>query len=253
MSYRRTCAVAVLTLLAMAGGGVLAAPRNWATPPLPAPAPLPIGQHAMPAPTGGYPYLLHLPAAYNDDADARWPVIIFLHGSGERGTDINLVKVHGPPQRAEADPAFPFIVISPQLPASSERWGIAELDATLDAALAGLRADRHRLYLTGLSLGGMGSWDWAIARPGRFAAVAPVAARGDPAAVCAMRATPVWVFHGDSDPVVPRDGDITMVRALEACGAHPRLSIFPATGHNSWDPAYSDAALYLWFLSQRAP
>ncbi|MFA6220126.1 MAG: dienelactone hydrolase family protein [Erythrobacter sp.] len=210
------------------------------------------GQFGHPAPSGGYPYLLHIPAGYNADASAHWPVIVFLHGKGERGSDLNPVRVHGPPKLVGSDPAFPFILLSPQVPVSEEGWDPAKLDATLDAALEGLRADRRRIYLTGLSMGGIGTWAWAIARPHLFAAIAPVAARGDPSAVCATSAIPTWAFHGDNDPIVSTQGGIAMVEAQRACGGDPRLTIYPDTGHASWEAAYADAALYLWFLHQRS-
>jgi predicted peptidase len=177
--------------------------------------------------------------------------LVFLHGSGERGSDIEKVKVNGPPKLVGADPAFPFVVLSPQLPEGEEWWSPTELDATLDAALQGLRVDRDRIYLTGLSLGGIATWAWAAARPDRFAAIAPVAAFADTASACKLKAIPTWVFHGDSDPVVPVAGDFAMVQAVRACGGTPRLTIYPATGHDSWSAAYSDPALYLWFLRQR--
>jgi len=95
------------------------------------------------------------------------------------------------------------------------------------------------------------SWRWGAARPGRFAAIAPVAGRGDPATACAIEEMPVWAFHGDRDDTVPPEGSFAMVRAIHACGGTPRLTIYPNFGHNSWDPAYDDPALYLWLLQQR--
>lgn len=216
----------------------------------PAPSAIVEGQTAQAAPAGGYRSLLHVPQGYLASGDEQWPLIIFLHGSGERGDDIDKVKVHGPPHIAGDDPAFPFIVLSPQLP-EGEEWNPAMLDATLDAALARLRADRRRIYLTGLSLGGMGTWDWAAARSDRFAAIAPVAARADTHMACRLTTMPTWVFHGDSDSVVPVDGDIAMAQAITACGGHPRLTIYPATDHDSWSATYANPALYLWFLHQR--
>ena len=209
------------------------------------------GQRPQPAlATDGYPYQLFVPRTAVGSSGRTWPLMIFLHGSGERGDDINRVKVHGPPKIADRNSDFPFIVISPLLPAEQD-WDIAKLEAILDHAMSTLPVDRSRIYLTGLSRGGHASWRWAAANPGRFAAVAPVAGRGDPATACALKDKPVWAFHGDRDDVVIPEGSFAMVRAIRACGGNPRLTIYPDLGHNAWDPAYDDPALYLWFLSQR--
>lgn len=219
-----------------------------AAPPLPA-----AGQHPQPAlSAGGYPYQLFLPrAASTADKKARWPLMIFLHGSGERGDDIAKVKVHGPPKVADADPEFPFILISPLLAADAD-WNLAELDRIVDHALRTLPVDPDRIYLTGLSRGGRATWRWAAAEPGRFAAIAPVAGDGVTSTACAMKDLPVWAFHGDRDDVVIPEGSFAMSRAIRACGGRKsRLTIYPDLGHNSWDPAYADPALYLWLLAQR--
>ena len=209
------------------------------------------GQRPQPAVAAeGYRYQLFVPRSAAHSPDRTWPLMIFLHGSGERGADIDRVRVHGPPKIADRNPDFPFILISPLLPAEQD-WDIAKLDAILDEALATLPVDRSRVYLTGLSRGGHASWAWAAAEPGRFAAVAPVAGRGDPATACALKDKPVWAFHGDRDDVVIPEGSFAMVRAIRACGSSPRLTIYPDLGHNAWDPAYDDPALYLWLLSQR--
>jgi predicted peptidase len=210
-----------------------------------------------PVAEGGYPYLLFIPKSYNDSGKDRWPLVIFLHGSGERGTDINVVKKHGPPMLVEKNPAFPFIVISPQLPEQSatvgQLWPIPPLEAILDHALKTLRIDPSRVYLTGLSLGGMATWDWGTAHPDRFAALAPVAASGDPSKACNAKHVPVWAFHGDHDDAVDTRGDFEMVDALKKCGAAPRLTIYANTDHWSWVPAYNDPALWMWLLEQRKP
>lgn len=213
---------------------------------LPAP-----GQHPSAAiEPGGYPFQLFIPRRLQASTDQRWPLMIFLHGSGERGSDIARVKVHGPPKVADKDPDFPFILVSPLLPEEQD-WDIARLGAILDRVMATLPVDPSRVYLTGLSRGGHASWRWAAAEPSRFAAVAPVAGRGDPGVACALKSTPVWAFHGDRDDVVIPEGSFFMVRAIRACGGSARLTIYPDLGHNAWDPAYDDPALYLWLLSHR--
>lgn len=214
------------------------------------------GQHARPALTsGGYEYQLFVPpgvpAASLDADGARYPLLMFLHGSGERGSDVARVKLHGPPKLADRDPDFPFILISPLLPAE-EDWDIAKLDAILDHAMATLPVDPGRVYLTGLSRGGHATWRWAAKEPARFAAIAAVAGRGDPATACALKDLPVWALHGDRDDVVVPEGSFAMARAIRACGGRKsRLTIYPDLGHNAWDPAYADPALYLWLLSHR--
>ncbi|WP_347304551.1 hypothetical protein V5740_14225 (plasmid) [Croceibacterium sp. TMG7-5b_MA50] len=216
------------------------------------PAPLPAGQFPQPALVeGGYPYQLFIPRALDEAGDTRWPLLLFLHGSGERGVDIARVKTHGPPKIADRDHDFPFILISPLLPAE-EDWDIAKLDAILRHVTARLPVDPGRIYLTGLSRGGHATWRWGAAEPGRFAALVPVAGRGDPATACALVDVPVWALHGDRDDVVVPDGSFAMSRAIRACGGHrSRLTIYPDMGHNAWDPAYESPALYLWLLQQR--
>lgn len=196
---------------------------------------------------GGYRFQLFVPQGYQADRDKSWPLIIFLHGSGERGDDIGKVKVHGPPKVVESRPDFPFITVSPLLPAE-EDWDISKLDAILDHVTRTLRVDRTRIYLTGLSRGGHASWRWAAAEPGRFAAVAPVSGRGDPSTACKLKATPVWAFHGDRDDIVTPFGSFAIVEALRSCGGKPRLTIYPDTGHDAWTATYADPALYAWFL-----
>ncbi len=218
------------------------------------PVPLVAGQMPQPAlAEGGYPYQLFIPrgAAQDRDEEARWPLLIFLHGSGERGADIARVKAHGPPKIADRDPDFPFILVSPLLPAE-EDWDIAKLDAIADHVAARLPVDPDRIYLTGLSRGGHATWRWGALEPGRFAALAPVAGRGDPATACALVGTPIWALHGDRDDVVVPEGSFAMARAIRACGGlRSRLTIYPDLGHNAWDPAYDSPALYLWLLQQR--
>ena len=209
--------------------------------------------HAAVAP-GGYGFQLFLPrgaAARPVSARPRWPLMIFLHGSGEQGSDLDLVKVNGPPKLVDANPNFPFLLLSPQLPAGLEAWDVARLDALLDWALKSLPVDPDRVVLTGLSLGGYGTWQWATARPDRFAAIAPIAGVGDPKQACALKGLPTWAFHGDRDDVVPVEGSIAMVEAIRACGGQPRLTIYPDTGHCSWVAAYLDPALTLWLIEQR--
>jgi poly(3-hydroxybutyrate) depolymerase len=198
------------------------------------------GQHPhAPIASSGYAFQLHLPPGAAATKPARYPLMIFLHGSGERGTNLDQVKAHGPPKIAGRDPRFPFLLISPQLPADQD-WNLDKLSALLAWALKTLPADLDRVVLTGLSRGGHATWRWGAADPWRFAAIAPVAGRGVPATACALKDMPVWAFHGDRDDVVTPEGSFAMARAIRACGGQPRLTIYPDLGHNSWDPAYDD-------------
>ena len=244
--------------LAIALAALSAGACSHAQKPQSAPPPA-VGQHPQSAlEADGYPYQLFIPRAFPQtratskaDTKGGWPLLIFLHGSGERGDDIARVKVHGPPKQADADADFPFILISPLLPADQD-WDIAKLDRIVDHALATLPIDPERVYLTGLSRGGHATWRWAAAEPDRFAAIAPVAGRGVPDTACALKDIPVWAFHGDRDDVVIPEGSFAMARAIRACGGQrSRLTIYPDLGHNAWDPAYADPALYLWLLSHR--
>ncbi len=194
-------------------------------------------------------YLLFLPEDYGADQQQKWPLILFLHGAGERGDDLERVKAHGIPKIAEQQQDFPFIAISPQCPKSS--WWTVELEALnalLDEIVAKYAVDTKRIYLTGLSMGGFGAWHLATAHPERFAAIAPVCGGGDPEKACILKDIPAWVFHGAKDKTVSPEESKKMVKALEDCGGDVRLTIYPEAGHDSWTETYDNPELYKWFL-----
>jgi predicted peptidase len=194
-------------------------------------------------------YLLSLPEGY-DNGKKTWPLVLFLHGAGERGTDIELVKKHGPPRRVEEGEQFPFILVSPQCPAD-EYWSVPILKALLDKILTEDRVDRSRIYLTGLSMGGNASWRMASTYPDVFAAIAPVCGWGDPASVLPLRGVPVWAFHGKKDPVIAFARGETMVKALKAAGGNVRLTAYPDAEHDSWTQTYGNPEFYEWLLAQK--
>lgn len=202
------------------------------------------------------PYLLTLPGGYREDGE-RWPVILFLHGAGERGADLERVRIHGIPKVVAARPDLPFITVSPQCP--ENQWWPDFLEALiglLDEVLSRYHADPDRVYLTGLSMGGYGSWHLASAYPERFAAVAPICggalwAYGFPQRVCALRDVPVWAFHGGDDDVVPLTASQQLVDTLRECGGNVIFTVYPGVGHDSWTQTYDSPALYEWFLAQR--
>ncbi|MFC4809615.1 alpha/beta fold hydrolase [Paenibacillus sp. GCM10023250] len=194
-------------------------------------------------------YLLHLPDGYEQEAAKRWPLILFLHGSGERGDNVERVAVHGIPKLARQQPDFPFIAVSPQCPEDSF-WG-AEMDALiplLDEIMARYHVDTTRVYLTGLSMGGYGAWQLGAAHPDRFAAVVPICGGGNPQRVEPLKETPVWVFHGAQDNVVPLSESEKMVEALQTIGGNVKLTVYPEAEHDSWTETYANPELYEWLL-----
>lgn len=195
-------------------------------------------------------YLLYLPDGYGSDTSKRWPLMLFLHGSGESGTDIEKVKANGPPEMVSKGNKFPFIIVSPQ---SDGRFGWDAND--LYYLLAGLkekyRVDKDRVYLTGLSMGGYGSWSLAMKFPGEFAAVIPVCGGGDTATAWRLRHMAVWAFHGAKDDVVAPEESKRMIAAVRKTDPTARLTIFPEANHNSWTRAYNTDSLYAWMLSKR--
>jgi predicted peptidase len=199
-------------------------------------------------------FLLYVPPGFDmHDRSRRWPLLVFLHGSGESGRDLSQLLVNGPPKRVNDGAPFPLVIASPQSPARLENgsFDAATLDALLDELLEQLPIDPDRVYLTGLSDGGIWTYGIAARFPHRFAAIAPVCGTWDPADACRLRDVPVWAFHGDRDDVVPLDQDRAMVDAIAACGGQARITVYPGRGHDAWTPAYDDPALYEWLLSQR--
>lgn len=195
-------------------------------------------------------YLLFLPP--DSGAEARWPLILFLHGVGERGNNLDLVTRHGIPRRLRAEPDPRFLVAAPQCRRGT-RWlnEIDALNALLEELVAALPVERDRIYLTGMSMGGYGAWHLATAYPHWFAALAPVCGGGEPDRACALRDIPIWAFHGARDEGVPPSESQAMVEAVRACGGNARLTLYPECGHDAWTPAYDNPELYLWFLEQR--
>jgi predicted esterase len=193
-------------------------------------------------------YLSFLPKDYQDGA-AAYPLILFLHGSGERGLDVEEVRKHGPHKYLLAHDN-PFIIIEPQCD-PGQWWHACAVDDLLDEVCAKFRVDRERIYLTGLSMGGFGTWATAGESPERFAAAVPICGRGDPREAARMKDLPIWAFHGAKDPTVPVKNSIDMVDALSALGGRVKLTIYPEAQHDSWTEAYNTPELYQWLLRQR--
>ena len=201
-------------------------------------------------------YLLFLPKGYSKESTNRWPLILFLHGAGERGTNIWKVAVHGPPKNVSADTNFPFIVVSPQCP-EGRIWSNDLLLALLDEIMKTHAVDPARIYLTGLSMGGYGTWSLGVSQPERFAAIAPICGGGERIAIMlssrdkteALRSLGVWAFHGAKDPVVPVEESERMVDALKRAGVKDiQLTVYPEAQHDSWTETYKNPKLYEWML-----
>jgi len=193
-------------------------------------------------------YLMYLPKDY--EKQESWPLLLFLHGSGERGDDLELVKVHGPPKLIAAGKDFPFIVVSPQCP-KDRRWEPIELVALLDDIAEKHTVDGDRIYVTGLSMGGFGTWQLASYAPDRLAAIAPICGGGEKYWAKQFAHLPVWAFHGAKDTGVPLERSQFMVDELKKNGGNPRLTIYPEAGHDSWTETYNNPELYEWLLEQR--
>jgi len=221
-----------------------------------------------------YRYQVYVPAEWS--AKQRWPVILSLHGAGERGDDGLFSSELGLGRAIRRNArAFPFVAVFPQCPESAT-WADKHIQemamAALESAIREFRGDRARVYITGLSMGGYGTWEMAMRYPRFFAAIAPVCGglrapngypeifskqvnlnTADPYAEAARKigAIPVWIFHGARDPVVPVDESRKMAAALKSAGAPVRYTEYPDASHNSWDRAYAEPELVKWLLAQR--
>lgn len=216
-----------------------------------------------------YPYVVWVPPRF--DRSREWPVVLFLHGAGERGDDGWRQTAVGLGTAIRWNPRWfeDVIVVLPQAPAN-DRWIGDSADAAiaaLDRTIQEFSGDPQRVLLTGLSLGGYGTWHLAATHPGRFAALVPIcggivqpsptsSVRQLPlavgvenpyeAAARAMPQVPIWVFHGSDDRSIPVTESRLMVEALRGLGREVRYTELPGVGHNAWDPAYGDAALWDW-------
>lgn len=200
--------------------------------------------------TCNWKYLLALPLAYEKNARKRWPLVVFLHGSGERGESTRVLRKFGPAAQVERGRIFPFILLTP-LCSEYESWNLTALDALITDISRRYRVDAERIYLTGLSMGGHAVWALAARNPGRYAAVVPICGEGEIGWAPRLKRLPIWVFHGVRDPVVPVQRSQEMVDAIRKIGGKPKLTLYPKVSHESWTPAYADESLYRWMLKQR--
>lgn len=202
--------------------------------------------------TVAYDYLLYTPPMYYQSGSKKWPLVVFLHGAGERGSDVKKVAAHGPPKQAAAGREFPFVLISPQCP-SDQWWDVATLQALLDRLLKehGSKIDRERIYITGLSMGGGGTWDWISQEGHPFAAAAPVCGASSYIPIRIKDPIPVWAFHGTADDIVPPWITTLTADQWQQAGGDVRVSIYEGVNHGSWDRAYDEPELWSWLLSHK--
>jgi predicted peptidase len=195
-------------------------------------------------------YLLYLPTKYHASKTELWPCIMFLHGGGEQGDNLTLVKKHGIPKIIDKKKDFPFIVISPQCP-NGQWWSNDVLINLLKDVIKNYRIDKYRIYLTGISMGGYATWELAIEYPKMFAAIAPICGGGDTYNIKKIKNIPVWVFHGEKDKIVKPYKSKQMVNALKNVGGNARITIYPDMRHDVWTITYKDQKLYKWFLKHK--
>ncbi len=194
-------------------------------------------------------YLLYLPDNYEEEKE--WPIILFLHGAGEVGSDLELVKTQGLPKYLESVNDFPGIVISPQCPLNCN-WSmfLDEVYELLQIIKNQYKVNKKKVYLTGLSMGGYGTWSMALKYPDEFAAIVPICGGLiNQRAVVALKDIPIWTFHGAKDNVVPIDASQRLVDILESCNGNIKFTVYPELRHDSWTVTYENTSLYEWLFS----
>jgi predicted peptidase len=206
-------------------------------------------------------YLLFTPSDYEADGQP-WPLLLFLHGFGESGrNELERVKIHGPPKLVEKRADFPFILVAPQCPPPKREmkeivkaWKAQELIQLVDHVARNLNVDPARIYVTGLSMGGFGTWRLVAAHPERFAAAVPICGGGEPETMAkSLRGVPIWAFHGELDSVVPLSASENMVDAVRQAGGQVEFTVYPDVEHDSWTQTYGNEEVYEWLLSHRRP
>lgn len=197
-------------------------------------------------------YYLSYPPGYFEREDASYGILLFLHGGGEAGGDLDDLQKNGPPKMMAEGYPFPFLVLAPQNPHQKKWWDIKAVNQLLDSIVANNRVDKNRVYLTGLSRGGSAAWEMAVQYPDKFAALAVVCGMAPtPYAHWLEKKMPIWVFHGVEDQVIPVAESDNMVRKLVEMGYDVKYSRYENIGHNSWEKAYTTEELYQWMANQK--
>jgi len=222
--------------------------------------PLAVGQQELALPESvrtvamNRKFLLYVPKEYMRQKST--PLLLFLHGMGERGNDLATLRRVAIPRLIAGGRDFPMLVASPQCllgPDGKGWWNTADLIALVDHLEKECKVDPRRIYVTGLSMGGFATWDLACRHPKRFAAIVPVCGGGNPGAAGNLKDLPTWAFHGDKDTTVVLAKSQEMIDAIKAAGGNPKFTIYPGVGHNAWDQAYAEKDLVPWLLAQARP
>ncbi len=196
-------------------------------------------------------YYLYFPENYVD-TNKNFPLLLFLHGGGESGGELDELKSNGPPKLIAEGKQFPFLILAPQNPHKKKWWNTKAVVQLLDTVVRNNRVDQDKIYLTGLSRGGSAAWELAVQYPEKFAAMAVVCGMAPvPYAAWIDRNMPIWVFHGTEDKSIPISESEEMVRKLKAIGQNVKFTKYEGVGHNSWERAYTTEELYDWFVKQR--
>lgn len=190
-------------------------------------------------------YVLYIPDGYNEKKDYKWPIVIFLHGVGEMGNNIDVIKNVGLVKVAAGKP---FVIVAPQC--LSGWWNTQYLEVLYKEVINKYHVDPKRVYLTGLSMGGFGTWDWSAAHPERFAATVPISGGGNASYAAKLKDMPIWDFHCADDPTVNVSNSRDMVKALKAVGSKILYTEYPSGGHDAWTRTYANPEVYTWLLQQ---
>lgn len=198
-----------------------------------------------------YPHKIYLPKDYVPQKNDKLPLIVFLHGANAIGDDFQKVQQEGLAKLMEENKKLPCIVVAPQCPDNENSWVPAKVKYLVDKIIKLYPVDEKRIYITGLSMGGFGTWATLESYPDLFAAAAPICGGGDPNDVTEIKSIPIWCFHGDSDNVVPIRFSQNIVNALKQIGGNVQFTVYPGVGHDCWTQTYQNEELYKWMLQQR--
>jgi len=199
-------------------------------------------------------YLIYLPKDY---LTKKYPLVLFLHGAGERGTNLKDIEIHGLPKLVRNGKKFPFIIIAPQCPLNlwwSDPLPVDLLSKLVNDIVMKYGIHKNNVFCTGLSMGGYGTLALSIKNPKLFSAIIPICGGVDIKNffdILNLKVLPIWLFHGDKDEVIPLEKSESIYKVLKPVNKNIKLTVYKGVDHNSWDRAYDDNELYKWMLSYK--